>query len=289
MVSVITVNYNSWRHTCAMIESLARYEEYPYEVIVVDNASAGGDADHIAALHPEVTLVRSERNRGFAGGNNLGIPHAKGDYLFFLNNDTEIKAPVLRHLVRRMEEDDSIGAVSPLIRFYHTPDEVQYAGDWRLTPITLRNRCPDAGLPQRHMVSREVEVLHGAAMMLRRKVVEQIGPMYEGYFLFYEEFDWSYAVLRAGYRVWFESPAVIYHKEGKSIGLRTPLRERYLVRSRLLFASRWVPLPQRLLTYAYLLGPVLLRDLADHAIHGRWPLLRAAWGGAWSFLQNFEK
>lgn len=302
MVSIITVNYNGWRDTCAMIDSLWQHESGPeaggvaYEVIVVDNASAGDDADRIEAYlaerrlnfsqggqghppYPEVTLLRSDTNRGFAGGNNLALPLAKGDYLFFLNNDTEIHAPVLPQMVERFESDSRIGALSPLIRFAHTPDEVQYAGDWCLTPITLRNRCPDADLPNRHSVSRPVEVLHGAAMMLRRDVVEQIGPMYEGYFLFYEEFDWSYAVLRAGYQVWFEASAVIYHKEGKTIGLRTPLRERYLVRSRLRFASRWVPWPQRLLTYLYLLGPVTLRNVLHYALHGQWALLKATLQG----------
>lgn len=298
MVSIITVNYNGWRDTCAMIDSLWQHEQgqeaggVAYEVIVVDNASAGDDADRIEAhladcrqraAYPEVTLLRSDRNRGFAGGNNLAIPHAKGDYLFFLNNDTEIHAPVLLPMVERLESDPRIGALSPLIRFAHTPDEVQYAGDWRLTPITLRNRCPDASLPNRHLVSRPVEVLHGAAMMLRRDVVEQIGPMYEGYFLFYEEFDWSYAVLRAGYQVWFEAAAVIFHKEGKTIGLRTPMRERYLVRSRLLFASRWVPLPQRILTYLYLIGPVTLRNVLQYALHGQWPLLKATLQGIFSW------
>lgn len=302
MVSIITVNYNGWRDTCAMIDSLWQHEPGPeaggvaYEVIVVDNASAGDDADRIEAYlaerrlnfsqggqghppYPEVTLLRSDTNRGFAGGNNLALPLAKGDYLFFLNNDTEIHAPVLPQMVERFESDSRIGALSPLIRYAHTPDEVQYAGDWCLTSITLRNRCPDADLPDRHSVSRPVEVLHGAAMMLRRDVVEQIGPMYEGYFLFYEEFDWSYAVLRAGYQVWFEASAVIYHKEGKTIGLRTPLRERYLVRSRLRFASRWVPWPQRLLTYLYLLGPVTLRNVLHYALHGQWALLKATLQG----------
>lgn len=293
MVSIITVNYNGWRDTCAMIDSLWLHEPgqegggVAYEVIVVDNASAGDDADRIEAhlaerrltAYPEVTLLRSDTNRGFAGGNNLAIPHAKGDYLFFLNNDTEIHAPVLQQMVERFENDSHIGALSPLIRFAHTPDEVQYAGDWCLTPITLRNRCPDADLPNRHLVSRPVEVLHGAAMMLRRDVVEQIGPMYEGYFLFYEEFDWSYAVLRAGYQVWFEASATIFHKEGKTIGLRTPMRERYLVRSRLLFASRWVPMPQRILTYLYLIGPVTLRNVLQYALHGQWALLKATLQG----------
>ena len=295
LVSIITVNYNGWRDTCAMIDALWRHETYPYEVIVIDNASAGDDVEQIEnylnknrASHPSaaastqslrpfphVNLIRSSKNLGFAGGNNLGLPVAKGEYLFFLNNDTEIAGPVLEVMVNRFLADAQIGALSPRIELTHTPGLVQYAGDWRLTPITLRNRCPDAHLPNRDRISREVEVVHGAAMMLRRDVVDRIGPMYEGYFLFYEEFDWSYAVLAAGYKVWFEAAATIYHKEGKSIGLRSPLRERYLVHSRLLFAKRWVRKPYLWLTILYLTIPVTLRNILTYAKKNRWDLVKA--------------
>ena len=295
LVSIITVNYNGWRDTCAMIDALWRHETYPYEVIVIDNASAGDDVEQIEnylnknrASHPSaaasaqslrpfphVNLIRSSKNLGFAGGNNLGLPVAKGEYLFFLNNDTEIAGPVLEVMVNRFLADPQIGALSPRIELTHTPGLVQYAGDWRLTPITLRNRCPDAHLPNRDRISREVEVVHGAAMMLRRDVVDRIGPMYEGYFLFYEEFDWSYAVLAAGYKVWFEAAATIYHKEGKSIGLRSPLRERYLVHSRLLFAKRWVRKPYLWLTILYLTIPVTLRNILTYAKKSRWDLVKA--------------
>lgn len=295
LVSIITVNYNGWRDTCAMIDALWRHETYPYEVIVIDNASAGDDVEQIEnylnknrASHPSaaasaqslrpfphVNLIRSSKNLGFAGGNNLGLPVAKGEYLFFLNNDTEIAGPVLEVMVNRFLADPQIGALSPRIELTHTPGLVQYAGDWRLTPITLRNRCPDAHLPNRDRISREVEVVHGAAMMLRRDVVDRIGPMYEGYFLFYEEFDWSYAVLAAGYKVWFEAAATIYHKEGKSIGLRSPLRERYLVHSRLLFAKRWVRKPYLWLTILYLTIPVTLRNILTYAKKNRWDLVKA--------------
>lgn len=318
-VSIITVNYNGWRDTCAMIDALWRHETYPYEVIIIDNDSAGDDVvqienylnnnktdNHSSAGNapqvsdcsvagnsnqvtgrssteafqllrpfPDVQLIRSPKNLGFAGGNNLGLPVAKGEYLFFLNNDTEITCPVLEVMVSRFLSNDRIGALSPRIELTHTPGLVQYAGDWRMTPITLRNRCPDADLHNRDRISREVEVVHGAAMMFRRDVVDRIGPMYEGYFLFYEEFDWSYAVLDAGYKVWFEAGATIYHKEGKTIGLRSPLRERYLVHSRLLFAKRWVPKRWRWLTILYLTIPVTLRNILTYALKRRWDLVKA--------------
>ena len=84
MVSIITVNYNGWKDTCELIASLKEHETLPYEVIVVDNASHGDDAERIAHAHPDVMVIRSKTNLGFAGGNNLGYRYAKGDYLFFV-------------------------------------------------------------------------------------------------------------------------------------------------------------------------------------------------------------
>ena len=85
MVSIITINYNGWKDTCELIASLNQFEEYPYEIIVVDNASKGDDVKLIKATCPDAIVVSSDKNLGFAGGNNLGYQYAKGDYIFFLN------------------------------------------------------------------------------------------------------------------------------------------------------------------------------------------------------------
>ena len=136
LVSIITVNYNGLRDTCEMIDSFRNHETYPhYEIIVVDNGSrlpeaeeiqeryrsnlvpdgslSGSPASDNPASFPPVKVVRNINN-GFAGGNNAGLKAAGGDYLFFINNDTLIKEPVLDALVRRMECDPQRnGGVSP--------------------------------------------------------------------------------------------------------------------------------------------------------------------------------
>ena len=274
-VTIITVNYNGWRDTCAMIESMARYETYPYEIIVVDNASSGDDAKRIAASHPEVRVISSKRNLGFAGGNNLALPYAKGKYLFFLNNDTEIKSPILVTLVRRLQ-DSRVGGVSPLIRYFDNSDAIQYNGYWKLTPITLRNTEPDGWKAHEHTQSCEIDVMHGAAMMIRRDVLDRVGPMREDYFLFYEEFDWSYRILAAGYKIWYEADAVIYHKEGQSVGKITPTRVLYMTRARRLFVHYNSHGWRKWGSYCYLLGIVLPRDLLRYALQRRWDLVKAA-------------
>ena len=122
LVSLITVNYNGLHDTCEMIDSFRRYETYPhYEIIVVDNGSRLPEAEEIRHKYPDVKVVQNINN-GFAGGNNAGLKVTEGDYLFFINNDTLIKEPILDTLVRRIEADPQHnGGVSPMLKFAARP------------------------------------------------------------------------------------------------------------------------------------------------------------------------
>ena len=118
-LSVITVNYNGYGDTVALIDSLRKYlADIPFEAIVVDNASRTDEAEAIRRHFPDeerLVLIRSERNLGFAGGNNLGIGAARGDYLLLLNNDAFVEDGSLRELIAVLENDSRIGCVSPKI------------------------------------------------------------------------------------------------------------------------------------------------------------------------------
>lgn len=286
MVSIITINYNGWQDTCGLITSLERFETYPYEVIVVDNASSGDDVKLIKQAHPKVNVIRSERNLGFAGGNNKGYQHAKGEYIFFLNNDTLIEAPILESLVKRLQSH-AIGGVSPMIRYYASSRKVQYYGHQKMTHITLKHATPpyDELHPEKYQSAREVEVMHGAAMMLSRRVIEQVGLMSECYFLYYEEFDWSYHILDKGYSIWYEPASLVYHKEGTKKGrLLTPFREYYLVRGRVLFARRNLRGVEKVASCLYLVGIVMPRFLLLYMLKGRWKSLWAVVTGTFDGL-----
>ena len=187
MVSIITVNYNGLADTCEMIASFRKYETYPYEIIVVDNGSQNPEADEIKTRHPEVKVVQNT-NTGFAGGNNAGLKVAEGSYLFFLNNDTIIKDPILETLVHRLEAAPENGGISPMLKYSNAPDTLQYAGFTPFSRITLRNSA--IGFNEKdqpcYQTACETASLHGAAMMIRRDVLQRVGPMTEIYFLFYE-------------------------------------------------------------------------------------------------------
>ena len=128
LVSIITINFDHSEVTCQLLSSLRKITYPRVEIIVVDNASPNDDPSVIKMNFPEITFIQSPVNLGFAGGNNLGIRNSKGKYIMLLNNDTEVEPGFLEPLVKRLESNTQIGAVSPQIAFFHQPDLFQFAG-----------------------------------------------------------------------------------------------------------------------------------------------------------------
>ena len=287
MVSIITVNYNGWKDTCDLIASLKQFETYPYEVIVVDNASCGDDVKQIRLAYPDVIVLSSERNLGFAGGNNLGYQYAKGDYIFFLNNDMVVKEPMLAPMVAKLKNDDYAG-VSPCIIYLYKPERIQYYGYKDMTSITLKHTTESFDFTRRDcfLQPKETEVLHGGAMMVRRDVIIKVGVMTEIYFLFYEEFDWSRRLREAGYKLFYEPTSVVYHKESMTIKPQTPIREYYLTRSRMIYARRNCKGWRKLLSCFYQCFAVLPKKTLSYACKRRFVLILAVWKGTFHGLIN---
>lgn len=285
-VSVISVNYNGLALTCAMIDSLRRQVTTSLEIIVVDNGSVRDEATPLRERYPDVVVIRSENNLGFAGGNNLGIAVASGDYLLLLNNDTEVEDDSLHYLCETLDANASLGAVCPKIRFFAPPRHIQFAGYTPLTRITLRNALIGFGTQDDGSfdVARTTPYAHGAAMMVRREAIEQAGLMPELYFLYYEELDWSVRICEAGYGIAYDPRATVFHKESATTGQQSPLRTYYLTRNRLLFARRNRRGITRVLALAYQLGIALPKSVATSFVHRRGDLAKAALRGAVDFF-----
>ena len=286
-VSIITINYNGLKDTCELLDTLP-LEDDSIEVIVVDNASKEDEATQIEQRYPQVKVIRSNENLGFAGGNNLGIQAAQGKYLFFLNNDTllrckkeDVRCKMFQPLIDRLESSPKIGMVSPKIRFSWGTNPIQYAGYTPLSKITLRNTaigCGEADNGQ-YDTPHPTPYAHGAAMMVKREVIDKVGLMPECFFLYYEELDWSIMIRSAGYDIWYEPACAIYHKESQSTGQSSPLKSYYMARNRLLFAKRNISIPQRYLTYSYLIGIVAIRDIVKSLLCHRPDLSKATLKG----------
>lgn len=286
-ISFITVCYNGFDDTCELVESLRQIiHSVSYEIIVVDNASRKDEASELQTRYPDIKAIRSERNLGFAGGNNLGIREAAGKYMFLINNDTFIEEDGLSYLIERLENDAKIGAVSPKIRFAFPPRNIQFAGFTPLSYATLRNEsigfgCPDNGSFDTPHTS---PYLHGAAIMLKREAIDKAGLMPEAYFLYYEELDWCVSLRRAGYELWYEPRFTVFHKESQSTGQSSPLRTYYMTRNRMLFAQRNLRGTERILSLLYQWTFVVPKNTLLHAIRKEWKLAHAVLRGAYAFI-----
>ena len=287
LLSIITINFNGLKDTCELIDTLPLNDE-TIEVIVVDNASTQDKATEIGKRYPQVKVIKSDKNLGFAGGNNLGIQAAHGKYLFFINNDAILPLPsAISHLLTRLKSSDQIGMVSPKIRFTWGKQPIQYAGYTPLSKITLRNKSIGFGEDDcgQYDIAHPTPYAHGAAMIVKREVIEKAGMMPECYFLYYEELDWSMTIRRSGYEIWYEPSCTVFHKESQTTGQQSPLKTYYITRNRLLFAQRNINGSERYLTYLYIIGVVAVRDFLKYFCKGQVNMAKAVMTGIKDFIK----
>lgn len=290
LVSIISVNYNQVDVTCDLLSSLRKISYPNIEIIIVDNASPSEDPAPLKERYPEITLIQSNKNLGFAGGNNLGIRAAKGDYLLFINNDTEVESDFLEPMIELFESDPKIGMISPKIRFHHTPDTIQYAGYTPMNPYTFRQnligyRKKDVG---QFEDIRETYSIHGAAMMVPAKVVKEVGLMAEQYFLYYEEHDWATRIKKAGYKIFYQPRSLVYHKESISTGKESPLKIYYIARNRIVYARRNSSASVLWLNVLYFYTVALVKNSFDYIFRGDFKLLSAYWRGLFWNVVHFK-
>ncbi len=286
LVSIITINYKQAKVTNEMLESLQKLTWPNFEVIIIDNDS-GEDCNYINTSYPNTKLIRSNSNLGFAGGNNLGIQNSKGEYILLLNNDTEVEPGFIEPLITRLESENSIGAVSPKIKYFEQPDTIQYAGFTAMNPLTLRMNA--IGFKQtdseKYNISHETHFAHGCAMMVKREVIEKVGLMPENYFLYYEEHDWSSLIKKAGYQIWYEAKAVVLHKESMSVQKNSTLKTYYLNRNRILYMRRNFSGLKKIASWLYLVFISLPRNILRYIVENEKEHLQAYLKG---FFWNFK-
>ena len=284
-LSIITINFNGLKDTCELIESIPFNSNM--EVIVVDNASKEDEASTISEKYPHVKVIRSPRNLGFAGGNNLGIKEAKGKYILLINNDTYFKEYNIAPLIERLEASEKIGIVCPKLRFAWGHNPIQFAGYTPLSPITVRNQAIGFGEEDhgQYDLPHPTPYAHGAAMLIKHEALEKAGLMPECFFLYYEEIDWSMMFARVGYEIWYDPACTVYHKESQTTGQNSPLRTYYITRNRLLLVKRNYKGINKYLSYIYLVGIVATRDILKYTFQGRFDLVKSVFRGIFTFKE----
>lgn len=254
-VFIVVLNWNGWRDTDACLESLKGLDYPNYRVVVVDNASADGSEARLRALHPDVTLLQSGANLGFAGGNNVGLRYALQngvDYVWLLNNDTLIEPDALTYLVKKMQRDPGLGLCGSTLVYEGQRGTVQALGGarynrWLGSVRHIGQHQPRAQAVDEGTVEDQLDYLIGASMLASRTFLETVGLLQEDYFLYFEELDWA-ARARGTFRLGYAAKSIVYHKEGSSIGgtdraktTKSYTADLYALKNRVRFTRRFYP------------------------------------------------
>ncbi len=295
LISIITVNYNQTALTLDLLKSIELQSYQNIEVFVVDNASKINPQEEIQAQYPNIHFIRSEVNLGFAGGNNLALPYVKGAYVFYVNNDAEVTIDCLQVLLHVFKNETNVGIVSPLICYDASANVaekelIQYAGCTRVNEFTARNTTIGNKVPNTHQYTQIAETgyIHGAAMLIDKKVIDKVGPMYDKFFLYYEELDWCERIRKSGYRIMVEPNTKIYHKESVTVGAMSTLKTYYLNRNRILFMRRNFGMIAFLGFTIFLFLFTIPKNTFTYLIKGQWLHMRAFFTAIlWNIIDIF--
>lgn len=241
-VSIILVNWNQKKDIVECISSIKKSSYSNYDIIVVDNNSTDSSVSLIKKRFPEVKLIETAKNLGFAGANNIGIDHAlriESKYVLLLNSDTITHKKLLTEIVNVMEKTPYAGVLGPMIYFYDSPQEIWFGGG-EIDSNTGRFRHIDEGKENREVVAnkiRECDFITGCAMLISSEVLRNIGLLDSAYFMYYEDSDFCVRAHKAGYKIIFVPSAEVWHKKKKG-----PLPSYYYfynARNRLLFVKKF--------------------------------------------------
>jgi len=242
-VILLILNWNRPSETIGCLESLAVAEGPVPATIVIDNGSSDDSVVRIGEAFPEIELLSTGQNLGYAGGNNQGIRRALDEgaaWVGILNNDVRVAKDFLGKMLEVMASDNSIGVVIPILVEADDPELIWTAGagidNGRGTVVRHMAGQPVSTLEDARPF--EVEVAPGAAMLVRRDVFLNAGLFDEQYFLYFEEGDWSLRVRKAGYRIVVAPAARAAHKVSATLGQYSAITDYYYNRNQFRFILR---------------------------------------------------
>jgi GT2 family glycosyltransferase len=254
-LSIVVVNWNVKELLRDCLQSLrvaaGQSPQLGIEIIVVDSASSDGSPQMVRDEFPQVRLIASDQNLGYAGGNNAGATVAAGRYLFLLNPDTVVQPTALAQLINFMDARPQVGAVGPKLLW---PDgsvqssrrrfpslgslfwESTLLGQWfprnrHIRRYHLADRSPDE--------TQQVDWVVGAAILIRREAWQQVGPIDEEFFMYFEETDWCRRAADGGWQLFYLPTAQVTHFEGKSSEQVVAARTLRFQKSKLRYARKY--------------------------------------------------
>lgn len=285
MVVCVVLNWNGWRDTLACLRTLATQTQ-PLHVVVVDNGSTdesvvqiGAWIDGAPAGSTTFTLLRSPENLGYARGVNLGVRQALAsgaEFVWLLNNDTEAPPDTLAKLLHTAGEHENTGIVGTVLLYHSDPAQVQAWGGGRVSRWSgttchyLRPTTFGRG-----------SYLTFASVLIRAGVLRDLGLMYDGYFMYYDDSDFCLRMEGTRWKLAVAEDTAVLHKESASTeGPRNPFMEKTIAVSGMRFLQRHAPVPW------ISIPAFLLLKLANRARRCEWKACQAVWNGLFEYLRS---
>jgi GT2 family glycosyltransferase len=245
-VGVIVLCHNGVDMTLDCLATLNRQDYRLLEVIVVDNDSQDGTVEAVQSQYPQVQIISTHANLGYASGNNLGIQAAleRGlDLCFLVNNDTRLFPSCVSTLVNTIENHPAVGIVGPMVHTCANPGRISSAGgriNWRFA------NAENVGAGEKDHAqypARPVDFINGCGIMVTREAIQRAGLLDPKFFMYWEEIDWCTRVYKAGFEILFEPKARMQHKATLLDNELNPTTIYYITRNRLLFFYRYTKYP----------------------------------------------
>lgn len=246
-VSIIILNWNGRDDTLACLDSLAALTYPNFQAIVVDNGSTDGSVNLIKRKFPDIPLIETGTNLGFAEGNNVGIRAALetgANYILLLNNDTIVAPDLLEAFAEAAAHHPDGGMFAAKIYYHAEPTRLWYAGGKWLQDkqCFVHVGIGEIDDGKKYEAVAETDYASGCALFVSAEVINTLGVMDPKFFLTYEETDWCYRARAAGYRILFVPSAKVWHKVSASFGgVNSPLQLYFYSRNILLWAERHLP------------------------------------------------
>jgi GT2 family glycosyltransferase len=246
-VWLVILNWNGLQDTLECLESCEKLSYPNVQKLLVDNGSTDGSASVVRKRFPDVEVIETGCNLGFAGGNNVGIRHALengADFIWLLNNDTVVEPDALSALVAVMEGERTAGMVGSKIRYHDAQNRLWYAG--ACLDQHFPYRCGHRGLNEEdrglYDDVGETGYVTGCSLLVRRELIEHIGLLDEGLFLYFEDTDWGARARLSGWKLLYAPCSLVLHKASASLGgMESPRMSYYLARNLLYFVRKNYP------------------------------------------------
>ena len=234
-VSIIIPHFNGKDILTNCLNSLKENKFENFEIIVVDNGSSDGSQELIKQKFPKVKLIENEKNKGYAGGCNTGIPHSRGKYILFLNNDVEVAENFVEEMFNAMDSDEKVGLVQPKLLSMQKKTHFDYSGgaggEIDIFGFPFARGRVFIDLEQDELqydnLTNEIFWASGTAVLIRRSLLDKIGTFDEDFFAHMEEIDLNWRAQLAGYKSIITLKTYLYHYSGYTLPAENP-RKMYL-------------------------------------------------------------